>query len=336
MEETILRLWEPEFPLQDVTADFPWKLPRCVRHDQGTEQEIGLTEATTDASVLLIEDMGPILEIYDCLEKWAVQDNIAELEPALLRMGERLGTALANLHSHRTVTTLAASPAIHDTLSQSLTNEIVWRVMVDPLPDYLKDLPDAESLCARVVQDMKTPAPELTSVLCHGDFHNGNVMLPDHLPKTDEESVPIVLDWEFGHLQGRGVNGDAAEFTAGLHCHWIKARGSNPALATLLSAVLRGFCGGYKKTADLRCRKDAADRVLNLRLLRSAMLFHAAEMISCAYEYDKDSEAFEDMFKVGVWYLRTAGEDIEEFMKEENLQMLREEDGGIITSLVYF
>ncbi|KAJ6784130.1 hypothetical protein PWT90_07280 [Aphanocladium album] len=327
IEEAILQLWEPSHPLHDCSAEFQWQLPRSVRHDQGTEQALGLTEATTEASVLLIEDLGPILDIYSCLEKWATEPNAEHLGDILTRTGETLGTSLANLHSHRTVEAIHAAPAIHETLSQSLTNELVWRVMVDPLPEYLTPLPDAEELCRRVTEDIKTPAARLSNVLCHGDFHNGNVMLATKLPGPGSAVTPIVVDWEFGHLQGRGVNGDAAEFTAGLHGHWIEVRAEDERLASLLQAVLRGFCQGYRQTAGLRCRPDAED--LNLQLLRSALLFHGAEMISCAHEYSAETKAFQELFAIGVWYLRRAEKDMVQFAEAGNLEKLREEDGGI-------
>ncbi|KAJ3472204.1 hypothetical protein NLG97_g11193 [Lecanicillium saksenae] len=83
VEEAILQLWEPSHPLNIFLADFPWQLPRSLRHDQGTENELGLTEAATDASVLLIEDLGPIVDIFSFLEKRAAESSEEDLEAPL-------------------------------------------------------------------------------------------------------------------------------------------------------------------------------------------------------------------------------------------------------------
>lgn len=302
-----------------------------MRQDQGVESDLGLTESSDEASVLLIEDLGPLLDIDTCLEQWAKTEPSSELVSQVTQIGRYIGASLAHLHSRESVSKISRSPEISEILSQSLTNELVWHVMINPLPKYLKPLPDAEELCRRVTEDIKTPPAELSNVLCHGDFHNGNVLLPTALPKPGESVRPIVVDWEFGHLLGRGVNGDAAEFTAGIHCHLITARRENPPYATLLRALLRGFCFAYRDTAQLFYRSDGKSS--DVHLLRSALLFHATEMISCAYEYTAESKTFEEMFGIGVWYLRLAGKDVEEFATKENLAKLAEEDESVITSL---
>jgi hypothetical protein len=53
---------------------------------------------------------------------------------------------------------------------------------------------------------------------------------------------------------------------------------------------------------------------VNLQLLRSALLF-------------------QDIFDIGVCYLRRAGKDVCEFAREENLALLRDGEEGIMTSL---
>lgn len=337
MEKSILQLWEPGKPLHGSRDAYPWLLPKCLRHDTGAEKTLGLTQADDEASVLLIQDLGPISGIYTCLEAWASAPYTHELVSQVAATGKNLGTSLAHLHSAETVAALNSSPEIFETLSQSLTETLVWKVMVDPLPKYLQHLPDAEELCRRVTLDIKTPSPALSNVLCHGDFHNGNVVLPARVPQPGEVVAPIVVDWEFAHLRGRGVNGDAAEFTAGIHVHLIKARTENEPLAELLRALLQGFCAGYRHTAALRCGEGAEDGDVNLELMRSAFIFHGTEMISCAYEYQKESKAFEEVFAVGLWYLRMAGRDGDEFknmVQSEGLnKLVEEEDEGAITSL---
>lgn len=308
-----------------------WRLPKFVRHDEGIESALGLTGQDTEASVLLIEDLGQITDICTSLEEWAKLSNLPNLPSQIAAAGVTLGTSLARLHSQETVDKLSRFPKTFEILSQSLTDKIVWAVMVDPMPKYLKSLPDGEELNRRVVEDFKVPNPNLPQVLCHGDFHNGNVMLPSSLPGPDDTIVTSVVDWEFAHFNGRGINGDAAEFTAGLHSKLITARTDNPTLADFLRKYISGFCSGYRETASRRYSPQADD--VNLQLLRSALIFHGTEIVSCAYEYSSDSKAFEEMFAIGVWYLRRAGSSAEDFMKDENLSQLKDEDEGIITSL---
>lgn len=325
-------MWDPDEPLHRVAAPPNlWRLPKCIRHDQGIESTLGLTKESTKASVLLIEDLGKLVDIFSCFEQWANVPDKPNLEPQINDAGVALGASLAELHSQHTIDQLSRFPKTVEILSQSLTNELVWAVMVDPLSKYLKSLPDGEELCRRVTEDIKTPNNNFPQVLCHGDFHNGNIMLPTGLPGQTDSIVPIVVDWEFAHLNGRGINGDAAELTAGLHCKLITARNDNPPLAALIRGFLKGFCSGYRETAARRYRVRHND--VNLQLLRSALLFHGTEMISCAYEYASDSKAFEEIFGIGVWYLRRAGSNVEEFMSEDNMLQLEQEDESIVTSL---
>jgi hypothetical protein len=78
-------------------------------------------------------------------------------------------------------------------------------------------------------------------------------------------------------------------------------------------------------------RKEACRR---LRMMRSAFLGCAAEMISCAFwkvwpcespscgtpqpTEQEDCELIQQMVERAVWYLRLAGDDETEFVREEN------------------
>lgn len=331
IERSVLRLWDIHHPLHDLSEMYSWRTPKCFQQDRGVESDLGLTESDSEASVLIIEDLGQIDDVFSCLERWARMEYPPSLSSRIADAGRALGASLANLHSQFTVDKIAQFPETAKCLSQSLTQELVWAVMVDPMSKYLKDLPDGPELCRRVAEDFKTPMASLSAVLSHGDFHNGNVMLPKSLPRSGHTLVPMVVDWEFAHLNGRGVNGDAAEFTAGLHCKLIKARKTDSVLATFLRQMISGFCAGYRETSGLRY--DTRPDNVNLQLLRSALLFHGTEMVSCAYEYSSESDAFCEIFATGVWYLSVAGENASEFAQEGNLAQLKEEDEGIVTSL---
>lgn len=327
MEETALRLWDKGQVLYDAQrkVEQEWTVPKCERHDQGIESELGLTDSNTEASVLLIEDMGETCDIASYLQRSAKGESISpELETQIYSHGEILGTSLAKLHSQEALKAVCGHPETKNAFSQNLTDHLVWGAMLDDLPPYLESFTDAEELYKRVEDDFKRPQYHYPLVLSHGDFHTGNIMISPSHP------TPIVLDWEFGHL-GRGFNDDVPKFAASLHCMLIDARRRNPRLAKLLRALLAGFRSGYRAKARRTCDvRDPRDETL--RLLRSAMLFHGTEMIAFGSYFMGESAALREMIGVGMWYLRRAGADVEDFIRQ-GVEMLKEdEDEAMLSS----
>ncbi|KAJ6785183.1 hypothetical protein PWT90_01594 [Aphanocladium album] len=251
------------------------------------------------------------------------------LEAEIFTTGEVLGVSLAGLHSQDTLRRISSDSGTRAIFSQSLTNHLVWGAMLDALPQYLSSFADGKDLFVRVEQDFKYPRYNYPLVLSHGDFHTGNVIMP--LPDSGS-AAPAVIDWEFAHL-GRGINDDAAKFTASIHCILIDARceDARGALATLLRKLLSGFCSGYRRTARQRWDENPND--VSLQLLRSAMLFHGTEMIVFASEFMSDSAALQEMLLVGVWYLRHACADADAFARQDLARLALEEDESIINSL---
>lgn len=305
-------------------------MPKCIRHDIGLESALHLTDSGTEAAVLLIEDLGDVCDVMTYIERGSmIKEDSANVREQIARCGEALGVSLARLHSNETLKALSQRPHIESIFSQSLTDHLVWSAMLDLLPAYLKPFPDAEQLYQRVEEDFKRPKYTYPQVLCHGDFHTGNIMMPASVDATEP---PAVLDWEFAHL-GRGLNDDAVKFTASLHCALIDARNNENTrqLATILRLLIEKFSSGYRETARLCYSADPDDTAL--QLMRSAMLFHGTEMIVYGSEFMEDSAALPDMLAVGVWYLRRACEDMATFARQDLDLLRKEEDGMVITSL---
>lgn len=260
----------------------------------------------------------------------AEPDLSPNFETRVFATGQILGVSLARLHGQDTLSRILGNSSSRAIFAQSLTDHLVWGAMLDSLPEYLSTFDDAKELYQRVETDFKSPEYNYTRVLCHGDFHTGNVLVPS---ADSDAAAPAVIDWEFAHL-GRGVNDDAAKFTASIHCILIDARrdSSKEPLAVWLRRLLSGFCGGYRETAQLRYDTENAEDA-NLPLLRSAMLFHGTEMVVFASEFMEDSLALKEMLAVGVWYLRCAGADATAFAKHDLAALALEEDEKIINSL---
>ncbi|KAJ3498689.1 hypothetical protein NLG97_g932 [Lecanicillium saksenae] len=333
VEQTALQLWDLGNALYDPLRGSTghWRLPKCYRRDSGPESSLGLTGDATDASVLLMEDLGDVQDIMSHIQNNAAAPHLPpNLEAQILAAGEILGISLARLHSQYNLSRIANYFSTQAIFSQSLTNHLVWGAMLDSLPEYLSTFADGKELFLRVEEDFKFPKYSYPRVLSHGDFHTGNVLMPS---PNSGSVIPIVIDWEFAHL-GRGINDDASKFTASIHCILIDARrdGCGASLVTLLRRLISGFCSGYRTTAQQRWdAKNAEDK--NLLLLRSAMLFHGTEMIVFASEFMSESLALQEMLSIGVWYLRNACADAEAFASQDLAKLALEEDESIINSL---
>lgn len=337
----MLKLWNPasdnSHPALFDPADCAklCRVPKFLHHREGTAASLEIPgDAEEQVSVLVMEDLVGMDCLDTRLEQFAKLAPTSSIDAELHAAGQQLGLSLAMLHSPATVVKVSESPGVAETLNQQLVDQVIWDVSVDALPDYIKGLPDKEELHRRVEEDFKTPRHAYPNVLSHSDFHLGNILLP---AADAGPLIPAVIDWEFAHLRGRGVNGDAAELLAGLHYKLVAARNENPRLAGLMRQFIKGFCSAYREAAKLEISKEvnAQDNV-NLQLLRSSFLYHGTEMVNCAHEYVAESKSFGEIEQVGLWYLRTAGRDIDEFGSVENMKEVMTEDEGLLTSLFQF
>lgn len=201
---------------------------------------------------------------------------------------------------------------------------------IEPLRTRLGSTPNADKLFARVEQGLHAQEKAHPWSLAMGDFTQGSILMRD--PSEAEDWTPTLVDWEFGQLNGRGVDGDLAQFLAHLHCELLLlSHLQTSALRRAISAFSLGFCAGYASRAGLRLRRRADDETL--RLMRWAFITHGREMVNQACESYEGNERFGEILRVGIWYLERAGDSVEEFLEQDNWRELDKEDEMMLQSL---
>lgn len=184
----------------------------------------------------------------------------------------------------------------------------------------------SEKLYQIITDEFRQPKHKYREALSMGDLNPGSVLLVD----GSDDLTPILVDWEFGESNGRGVNGDTAQFLASFHCEVVAAKG-NETLTARFTAFLEAFCKGYREQARLGYTRDAKDEML--QLMRSTFALHGREMVNHAFDDHKESSHFDEMVDMGLWYLERSGLDSEEFVSDTNLVELPSEDLMLIQSL---
>ncbi|KAE8395618.1 kinase-like domain-containing protein [Aspergillus alliaceus] len=221
VEATVMSLWgEDGLVSKDTACPDTWRLPRVIRHDRGAESDLLITDKSDEASILLFEDLGEVVNLFDRVEVWAQSGTSPKVKELVSRTGNFLGNCLATMHSRHTA------------------------VAIESRPD--------------IAEDIKDPQYSYPACLVHGDFNFGNIMLP-LAPDLDHELRPVIIDWEFTTSKGRGVNGDVSEFLSCLHCRLISARRQQPELGDLLRRLCNSFCSGYSQRAGLDCKMEKGD-----------------------------------------------------------------------------
>ncbi|KAE8373778.1 kinase-like domain-containing protein [Aspergillus bertholletiae] len=334
VEATVMGLWGEDGLLAKATASLnTWRLPRFIRHDRGAESDLLITDKSDEASILLLEDLGKVVNLFERVEIWAQSGTSPKVKDVVSRIGNILGSSLATMHSRETAVAIESRPDVAEVLSQSLTDDVIWYLAMDLLPEYLANVPKGEIYYQRLVEDIKNPQYTYPACLVHGDFNFGNIMLPLS-PDLDHDLHPAIIDWEFATSNGRGVNGDVSEFLSILHCRLISARRQQPALGDLLRQLCNSFCSAYCQRAGLECKMEKGD--LNSQLYRSALLLNGRDMINHAHDSCDEDKTFDEMIKVGLWYLERAGDNMDDFLRESNRAELLKEDEGLIRSLFIF
>ncbi|KAH6867558.1 kinase-like domain-containing protein [Thelonectria olida] len=328
VEALFLRMWDDAGPLFDTRRQTGlWRSPRCLHHQEGKESALGLTDEDHEASVLILSDLGNLINIFTFLHARA-RDPWAELDGRIKQLGYSLGRIFAAIHSQDTLNKVKAIPGATEKLTQSLTKDIVRIATVEPAGDRLKPLPNASQLYKRVEEDYRSPKANYRWAVTLGDFTQGSILMQSS--EEADDWTPAIVDWEFGQLNGRGVNGDMAQFLAHLHCEVLACADDAP-LYCVLTAFTERFCAGYREAAKLALRQHAGDE--NLQMLRGAFITHGREMVNQAAEQYAGHAKFDKIFRVGVWYLERAGDDADGFAAEKNWVKLKEEDGQILQSL---
>ncbi|TQW00318.1 Protein kinase-like protein [Cordyceps javanica] len=335
VEASMISLWDKGGPLaQDAACDLAWRLPKVLRHDRGSEADLRLSDSSEESSILLIEDLGHVLRLHNAIQGWCREPNCEKAIERVSRIGSILGHSLATLHSQETARAVKAHAELSKVVSQNLTADAVWYLVMEPLPNYLRGSPKGEEYFQRLVEDIQRPKFDYPQCLMHGDFNFGNVVIQNPDADDDDDHRPVAIDWEFATSQGRGVNGDNSEFISLLHCILIGARKREPSYAELIRVLCRSFCSAYRDKAALPCTMTRDD--LNTQLYRSAMLVTGRDMINFANDNCDDDAAFDEMVDVGLWYLEHAGHDMDEFVEWNNQQELTREDEGLVRSMFIF
>jgi hypothetical protein len=335
VERAMLSLWnEGGLFAENPAWKDSWRVPKFIHHAEGSESHLSLTDKAEEASILLLEDLGEVVNLRMRIELWAQGGPSTEITNTVSRIGNILGSSLATLHSQETALAIDAHSEAASALSRSSTDDVVWYLAMGMVPTYLADVPKRDVYYQRLVKDIKSPQYTYPLCLVHGDFNFGNIMLP--LGEDAKSPRPGIIDWEFAARNGRGVNGDVSEFLSSLHCRLISARRQpeQSTLAGLLRQLCQAFCNGYRQRAMLKCTMEAGD--VSSQLYRSALLLNGRDMINYAQDACAQDEAFGDMMEVGLWYLERAGDDMAEFVMQSNCEELAREDEGLIRSLFMF
>ncbi|KAJ6790193.1 hypothetical protein PWT90_07899 [Aphanocladium album] len=311
-----------------------WRLPVVLHRSEGKESQLLRTDKDEQVSVMLIEDLGNVRNLRDTILALAELDASPRVDSLVSEIGHTLGTSLATMHSAETKRAIAAS-AINAVVSERLTDEAVWFLAMELLPDHLSGAPRGKEYFQWLVDDMKNPPVAYPPCLMHGDFNYGNILMPADALETGN-SQPILADWEFATSLGRGVNGDISEFLSIIHCRLIGGRGDEQRSAStrLFRQLCASFCAAYRERAQLVCRMEVDD--LNTRLYRSALLLSGRDVLVFANDACADDAHFDEMVRVGYWYFERAGANMVEFVKESNRTELEKEDEGLIRSLFVF
>lgn len=326
-----MKLWDENGLLFDSRQSAPaWNTPHLLRHDCGKESDLKISDSEQEASVLLLSDLGSLINIVEFIKAAAKDAHLASAAQ-IAKLGSDTGSIMALVHSPETVQRIQADADVYQKLSASVSKSIVWQFAVAPIKDRIKDYPNAEKLYEATVEEYNNPKYTYRPALSFGDFHPGSILLAD--PAAGVNLTPILVDWEFGRANGRGVNGDIAQFLSSMRCEIIDAQ-DNSTLHELLLLYVKSFCSAYRDAAQLRVKKDPQDS--NLQHLRSAFSLHGREDINLAHDLYHRSPRSKDMIDAGVWYLERAGDSADHFASDANWEELKKEDQNLLQSLFIF
>ncbi|KAJ3480049.1 hypothetical protein NLG97_g8159 [Lecanicillium saksenae] len=331
VEAAILQLWDQDGLLFDSRQTAPaWNTPHLLRHDFGKESDLKISDSDDEASVLLLSDLGRLVNVVEFIKAVANDSSIATADQ-ISKLGHDTGSIMALIHSPETVQRIRADPEVYKSLSAEVSKSIVWQFAVAPIKDRIKAYPNSEKLYDATVEEYNNPRYTYRPALNFGDFHPGSILLAD--PSAGVNLTPILVDWEFGRANGRGVNGDVAQFLSSMRCE-ITAAKDDTTLHGLLVLYVKSFCSAYRDAAQLRVKKDPKDS--NLQHLRSAFSLHGREDINLAHDAYHASPRSQEMIDTGVWYLERAGDSAEHFASDANWEELTKEDLGLLQSLFIF
>ncbi|ORX97306.1 hypothetical protein K493DRAFT_329473 [Basidiobolus meristosporus CBS 931.73] len=331
VEAELLSLWGDSgalCPQRNLKAH--WRSPQLIRHDQGIESTLGLSPSTQEASVLILADLGELVNIVEFLKFHASEGNKNVTSAQLKKIATTIGQAFGIIHSPSTASIIHSLPKSAARLTHSYTKAVEYQTGVEPIRQRLEPRSDAEHLYKRVLDEFHNVKYNYPECLALGDFSPGSVLMDAPTPNSD--LTPIIVDWEFARLNGQGVNADIAGFLASMRCELIllEANGSKAEYDALLSFT-DTFCAAYRETSNLSCQKRSDN--VHMQLLRSTFIIHGREMLNRAYDTYDSSPCSKDMVDLGSWYIEHACDDVEQFLDDANWENLKQEPGLMIQSL---
>lgn len=326
VEAAVLSMWAEHGLLSELKKTTPpWTVPRLIRHDRGNESTLKLSGSDMEASVLVLADLGSLVNIVEFLKTVSKTPGIAS-EAQVATIGTTVGQSFALTHAQSTLDVIKSNAAVAKILTHSMASGVVYQAAIEPVQERLKGRPKAEKLFNRVSAEYLTPKYATRKCFSLGDFTPGTILLQS--PKPGSDLTPAIVDWEFAQANGHGVNGDIAQFLASIRCDLL-AGGDDAELFALMSQFTSAFCSGYREAAKIHVRKDAIDE--NLQIMRSSFILIGREIINQAFNLYKDNNHLEEMLTLGEWYIDTAGDDAEEFL--HNWQEVEKENSRIVYSL---
>jgi hypothetical protein len=304
-----------------------------------------------DANVLILGDLGELETLTEELTRLTSSgESRLGGHQTYDELGLRLGGFFADLHSSSTLDLLChKSTAYFDNRS---VIEVIYENVVLPIGSYLDKLgiPDAEKLHQRIIEDYLRPDQPWENSFMLGDLWTGSILLD--WPKA------CVIDWEFAQI-GRGTSCDMATFLAQLHLHLLESSVESPAylaVQTLIRSTVRGYRlqgSKYWNDGDTHPKGSKENGVgaatmpkKTMRRIRTSFIVHGRKMINNVVERDwhcdcckgqakdkKNCKVIAKMVDRGVWYLKMAGNDLEEFAQEANWSGVMAEEGKVILGM---
>lgn len=343
IEARALSLFVPQNKLlHSICAESSVEVPTLLHHD-------------LEEHVPIVSDIGPLpnlSEIFSSLGGYTPLVSPASVsvpEYALgtplgyyAIVGRKIGSFFARLHSPYSLSCIINSPR-HGTefLSNPTMRDIVLDHAIRPLKAQLELFPrilsasEAKILYQRVEDNFVRSPPMKERAMVLGDCWTGAILVG----AMEDGPMVGVIDWEFASI-GRGVDGDMAQFLAHLQLFQLAASWHEQSIQHQALELLTGeLTTAYRRqsiTEEVKWAGEGkpAAASLQARMMRSAFLGCAAEMINCAFwkvwpcesprcgtphpTEQEGCKLIQQMVEKAVWYLRLAGDDEMEFVKEQN------------------
>lgn len=287
------------------------------------------------AKILVLSDLGRLSDLTAYLSN-SSRSSLPSFEASTAKIvGERLGHFFGLLHSRRTYQLVSQHSNIFKKPDPS-ARDLVYNVTIESIPKYLSKhgISEVETteLHRRIDEDFSRLECEEELGFILGDAWTGTVLID---PSVQGFALSVI-DWEFAGF-GSGVASDVAQFLAHLQLALLSAEATLSPLASVIQEVMTGFVRTYRRCSDENQMfwTRPMDVPVVTRTIRSAFLLHGREIINnanelqwtctcCSNKQDDIKEQNREhscqlksqMVEAGIWYLRAAGADEQEFAQK--------------------